>query len=120
MVHNYRLAGIGNSGSPKGEYYLRRAREYLDEAESEAKMNIESKHQMAVSVSRLYLDEAEPRINPKTPAIDSAAAALLLQKAKRLQQDLNSLPRDQESKADRERLALLIEILKGYRPNEED
>jgi hypothetical protein len=119
MLHNYRLTGIGNSGSHTGELCLQRARECLKEAESEVERK-DLKHQITVSVSRLYLEEAAPRINPKLPAIDSAAAALLLQKAEQLQQRLNTLPRDEESETDSERLALLIKTLKKKRRNEED
>ena len=120
MVHNYRLTAIGKSGSPDGKHFLDRAWEFLNEAESEAQRKDFKKHEITISVSRLYLEETALRINPTMPAIESAAAALLLQKAEQLQQRLNALPRDQESDADSERLALLIKALKKKRHNTED
>jgi hypothetical protein len=117
MAHNYYIAGIKNGGSSEGDRLLRRAKECLDEAESEAESEAQRradpKLEIAVSISRLQLEAAAPRMKLERSSIDRETAAGLLERAGEIQQRLNSLAHDADSEAEGKRLAVLIDVLKN-------
>jgi hypothetical protein len=112
MLHNYCVVGINNSGTARGHHFLCRAEECLNEAEREAQSRTDQKLEITVSISRLQLEAAAPRIRVNRPSIDRATATPLLERAEQIQQRLNSLPHDVESEADCKRLAVLIGVLR--------